>query len=204
MKYLIQITVFVVFSMAGLCSADSQIPQVRVQGQYAANICPDRAILTLKITGKGHCAKAAAMLQQKYIDNTFKILAESKINRKEITLAGPCTGTDGAMVSVATIPVVNISKLPDLIQSFSTRPGIQIDQLAWTHTRLAQLEADAVAVALKDAKQKAQSMATALGSSLGEALLIHPMVSEKKKVKKEMPFLMIEKRIEVAFRLVPL
>ncbi|WP_321416383.1 SIMPL domain-containing protein [uncultured Desulfobacter sp.] len=204
MKRLMQIIVLLLLSMVSLCSADSQIPQIKVWGKSSSQIRPDNAVLTLKITGKGHNAKAAEELHQKYLDNALNVLSDFGISDKDITMDGPYTNLDGTVVCVLSVRVAEFSKLPGLIQSFASRPGSKVDQLAWSHTRLAQFRADALSMAVKDARQKAQTMIQALNSRLGEALLVRPVDTEKTKAGGDKPFIRIEKKVEVVFRLVPL
>jgi len=204
MRRLMQISVFLILGMTTLCAADPRVPQVKVWGQRASQIRPDNAVLTLKITGKGHNAKAAEQLRQKYLDNALKVLSAFSISDKDIIMDGPYTNLDGTVVCVLSVRVALFSKLPGLIQSFASRPGSKIEHLAWSHTRLAQLRAEVLAMAVKDARQKAQTMAQALNSRIGEALLVHPIEAEETKVGGDKPFIRIEKKVEVVFRLVPL
>ncbi|MCG8551905.1 MAG: SIMPL domain-containing protein [Desulfobacterales bacterium] len=204
MKRLMQIVVLMLLSMASLCSADPRVPRIKVWGQRSSQIRPDNAVLTLKITGKGHNAKAAEQLRQKYLDNALKVLSDFSISDKNITMDGPYTNLDGAVVCVLYVRVALFSKLPGLIHSFSSRPGSEVEHLAWSHTRLAQLRAEVLAMAVKDARQKAQTMSQALNSRIGEVLLVHPVEAEETKAGGEEPFIRIEKKVEVVFRLVPL
>lgn len=99
--------------------------------------------------------------------------------------------------------VAVFSKLPGLIQSFSSRPGSKVEHLAWSNFQLAQLEAKALFIAITDAKQKAQSMAKALGSCLGEALLINAGDADDKKGSDVPPFTRVEKRLKWCFAWCP-
>lgn len=204
MKSLIRIVVLLLFSMASLCSANPLVPQIKVWGEYSSKIRPDRAVLTLKITGKGHCAKSAEQLHQKFLDNTLQVLADFGISDKTTTLDGPYTDLDGSVSSVIHVPVSKLSTLPGLIQSFASRPGSKIEHLAWTHSQLSQLKTNALSMAAKDAKQKAHAMAQALGGRPGEALLITPVNVGDTKAGDGKPFIRIDKKIEVVFRLEPL
>jgi uncharacterized protein YggE len=204
MKKLMQIIVLLILSMASLCSAAPQIPQIKVWGESSSQIRPDNVVLTLKTTGKGHNTKAAEQLQQKYLHNALKVLKDFGISNKDIIMDGPYTNLDGTVVCVLSVRVTVFSKLPGLIQSFASRPGSKVEQLAWSHTRLAQLRADALSMAVKDARQKAQTMAEALNSRIGEVLLVHPVDAKDKKAGGDRPFIRIKKKVEVVFRLVPM
>lgn len=204
MKRFMQIIVLLILSMAALCSADPMIPQIKVWGKSSSQIRPDHAVLTLKITGKGHNAKAAEQLHQKYLDNALNVLGGFGISDKDIIMDGPYTDLDGTVVCVLSVRVAVFSKLPGLIQSFASRPGSKVEHLAWSHTRLAQLRAQVLSMAVTDARQKAQAMADALNSRLGETLLVHPVDPQEIKDGGENPFIRIEKKVEAVFRLVPL
>ena len=204
MKFLTQIIVLLMLSMASLCSADSQIPRIKVWGESASLIRPDNAVLTLKITGKGHNAKAAEHLHQKYLDNALKVLSNLGISDRDIVMDGPYTNLDGTVACVLSVRVTEFSKLPGLIQSFASRPGSKVEQPVWSHSRLAQLKADALSLAVRNAKQKAQTMANTLNSRLGEVLLVHPIDVKETKAADDKPFIMIEKKVEAVFRLEPL
>ncbi|MEK8017813.1 MAG: SIMPL domain-containing protein, partial [Candidatus Parabeggiatoa sp.] len=105
---------------------------------------------------------------------------------------------------VVHVRVAVFSKLPGLIQAFASRPGSKVEHLAWSNSQLAQLEAQALSMAITDAKQEAQSMADDLDSRLGEALLINAVDAGDKTVSDGQPFTRVEKKVEVVFRLVPL
>jgi uncharacterized protein YggE len=204
MKRLLPIFVLLLLSMASLCSADPLVPQIKVWGESSSQIHPDNAVLTLKITGKGHNAKAAEQLHQKYLDKALNVLKDFSISDKDIAMDGPYSNLDGTVVCILSVRVSVFSKLPGLIQSFASRPGSEVEHLAWSHTRLTQLKAEALCLAVKDAKQKAQTMAKALNSRLGEALLVHPVEAEEPKAKSDQPFIKIEKKVEVVFHLLSL
>lgn len=204
MKRLMQISVFLILGMASLCSADPRVPQIKVWGYKSSQIRPDNAVLALKITGKGHNAKAAEQLRQKYLDNALKVLSDFSISNQDIIMDGPYTNLDGTAVCVLSVRVALFSKLPGLIHAFASRPGSKIEHLAWSHTRLAQLKAEVLAMAAEDARQKAQTMAQALNSRIGEVLLVHPVEAEETKAGGDKPFIRIEKKVAVVFRLVPL
>ena len=203
MKILIQITILLLFCMAPLCSAQPLVPQIKVWGQYTSQVRPDSADLTVKITGKGHCAKAAEQLYKKYLDSILKVLKDFKISGEAICLDGPYTALDGTVSSVLTVRLAVFSKLPGLIQSLSSRPGSRVEHLAWFHSQAAQLNADALAMAITDARQKAEVMARTLGSRLAEALLVNTVDADDQKPEDGKPIIRIEKKVEVVFRLVP-
>lgn len=203
-NFLISIIVCLLISMAGQCSAQTQVPQVKAFGHCTTQIQPDGAVLTLKITGKGHCAKVAEQLCQKYLDNALNVLNDFSIGKDATSQDGLYTALDGTVSVVLEVRVIVFSKLPGLIQSFASRAGCKVEHLAWFHEHIDQLEAHVLSKAAKDARQKAQAACQVLGSRPGEAILVNIIDKEDKPVSAEQPCIRIEKKVEVVFRLVPI
>ena len=201
MKILQTIALMILFGMVFLDSVHAGIPQVRVIGEHKTEILPNRAVLTIQVKNKAHSARATEELHQKHIDGARLVLTRSGIHKQDITKSGPFAGVDGELLSRLSVTIRDLRNLASLVQALSARPSVSTDGLKWAHTDLTQLVKNARKKALQDAKKKAQSMARALETCLGEVIFIKERFDDAPGTKKGFPIIRVHQKVEVAFRL---
>ncbi len=202
MKTILQtIALMILFGMFFLCSSHAGMPQVSVIGEHNTKIIPNRAVLTIQVKNKAHSARATEELHQKHIDGARLVLTRSGIHKQDITKSGPFAGVDGELLSRISVTIRDLKNLASLVQALSARPSIRTNGLKWTHTDLPQLVRTARNKSLQDAKKKAQSMANALGTCLGEVIFIKERFDDTQGNKKGIPIINVHQKVEAAFRL---
>jgi uncharacterized protein YggE len=186
-----------------LCRAITEIPRIRVFGESSLIVMPDHAVILIRIENKTHSARVVDELHKKIRGNVQQVLNDFKIGNRNIKISGPYTGSKGETISGINVIVRDLSRISDLTQAVSAKPGTAVVKIEYGHTRQSAFVESVRTMALKDAKKKALSMTRVLGTALDNAIFIQEIASSVSKIQTDhgLPEICITKKIEVVFQL---
>ncbi len=195
------ITAILCLCMAPLCLAETETPQIRVFGEYQTSVAPDHAVMRIGI--RNRATRVAEELHKKMLAATLQLLSGFNIKDRDIKTSGPYMAPENTSVSSIRVTIRDLAKLSALVQTLSTKPGTEIEELSYGHSQLPALMQKAQTMVLVNAKQTALSMAEVLDAGLGDVIFIQEQSVSGDKADKTTPDIRIRKIIEVVFRLRP-
>ena len=176
---------FVLVLFAGLTVAEENLPArvVRVIGTGEVKVAPDRAVIEVGVEKQDVSAKTAKQLADQAARNILASVRENGVDEKDVqTVAfslrpqydyhkgGRLTGF--VAHQTLSITVRDLSKLDSLLESLIQAGGNQISSLDYETTELRKYRDQARDLAVKAAREKAESLATSLGQGIGKAFSI--------------------------------
>ncbi|MDR0230015.1 MAG: SIMPL domain-containing protein [Flavobacteriaceae bacterium] len=156
-------------------------PQIQVNGVGTVNVAPDKVTIRLGVENKAEQADAAKKANDEAIAKVLKFIKGMKIDEK-------CVQTQRVSLyktrdyeekkdyfqasQSITVVLKDISKYESFITGVMNAGINRIDGVSFESSKVASFEAEARALAVKDAKQKATDYANALGQKAGKAILV--------------------------------
>lgn len=156
-------------------------PQISVSGEGKVKVIPDQAMISIAVESKGKESSKVKAENDRIIDKALKYLKTTKIDQKDIKTERVSLYSrhdynkkEDYYVANQTINIF----LRDLSQYETVMDGLmkagvnQINSVTFQSSQLEKLKSEARILAVKDAKQKAEDFATALGQKVGKAIIV--------------------------------
>ncbi|MTG98571.1 MULTISPECIES: SIMPL domain-containing protein [Myroides] len=156
-------------------------PQIQVNGTGKVSVVPDKAVIRLGVENKSSDAASVKKINDQSIAKVLKYLKSLKIEDKYIQTQRVSLyqsrdyeeKKDYYNASqVISITLTDITKYEELIVGVMEAGVNKIEGVEFQSSKIATYEAEARALAVKEAKQKATDYANALGQKVGKAILV--------------------------------
>jgi uncharacterized protein YggE len=173
----------------GTLAAEAEVPSIHVEGEGSVNLAPDTALLTLTVTREGSTAREALDANSRAMADLHAAMKEAGIADRDLQTGdfgiqpryvhpGSRSGEVPAAPRIAGYTVRNtlnvrvrdlarVGALLDTAVDMGVNEG---GQIAFTNDDPSGALAQARSAAVKDALQKAQTLATAAGVGIGRVL----------------------------------
>lgn len=183
MKSLTVVVVLLLF--AGLGVAEEKIPArvVRVVGTGEVRVPPDRAVVEVGVEKQAISAKTAKQLADAAARKLLASVRENGVEEKDVQTAslslqphydyrrgGRLSGF--AAQQTLTITVRDLAKLDSLLESLIQAGGNRINSIEYETNDLRKYRDQARDMAVRAAREKAESLARSLGQGIGKAFSI--------------------------------
>lgn len=169
--------------------AEHPIPRINVQGEGRADIAPDMAILTLTVMREDKTARAALDANSAAMAEVLGAMRKQGIAERDLQTSGfaiqprmhyprprPGEAEQAPKIigytvqNTLTVRIRDINLVGELLDLSVTLGVNQGGQLSWSNQDPSAALEEARKLAVKDAAQRAQTLATAAGVKLGDLL----------------------------------
>ncbi|GLB51808.1 SIMPL domain-containing protein [Neptunitalea chrysea] len=162
-------------------SMSSKIPTVSITGTGTVYMTPDGVTINVKIENEGTTAMEVKQLNDQSIDASLKFLKKSKINPKKyqtdyIRINKNYNYQTKEYKYVASQSLVihldDLSKYEEIMQGLFENGVNNINNVAFTSSKIKELKSEARKKAILNAKTKAEEYVSVLDQQVGKALEI--------------------------------
>lgn len=162
---------------------------VNVNGEYIAKVQPDEVEVRFMVSTKLANMQEAKKTNDKIVSEAISYLKKQGIPEKDILTTRITLNPYNEYVKdekpiqkynaqqAITFKVTDLDKLPTIMSGLVDRGVNNIENVQFKASNIEQIQNDARAKAMLDAKQKATILAQALGQSVGAAYTIHDNTS---------------------------
>lgn len=183
------IALFFIGSFAYAQSNANNVPLITVTGESTVHVKPDEVTLTFGVETKDEDAKVAKTNNDKLMSDVHKYLKAQKIDPKNIQtdyvrLNAMYVYNDKdrkqeyAAVNTVSLKLTDIAKYETIVSGLLERGINKIDQVSFGSSKLIQHQTEARNLAIQNAKEKADALASAIGQSIGKAYYINENSSQ--------------------------
>ena len=166
----------------------NNVPLITVTGESKVFVKPDEATLTFGVETKNADAKVAKTENDKLMTEIHKYLKAQKIDPKNIqtdyvrlnsvyTYNEKERQEEYVAVNTVSLKLTDISSYEKIASGLLERGINRINQVTFGSSKLTQHQAEARNLAIKNAQEKAKSLAEAIGQSIGKAYYINESTS---------------------------
>jgi uncharacterized protein YggE len=175
---LILIVLFVTMSYA---QEIKQVPQISVTGEGKVKVVPDQASISISLETKGTNARDVKNENDKKIDAILKFIKKSNIANEDFQTQRVSLNPNydyekkkHNYIATQTIQILlkDLSKYDELMEGIVEQGINRIDNVTFQSSKLAQYQAEARKLAMKEAKLKAEDYVSVLGQKVGRAMTI--------------------------------
>lgn len=172
MKSLTVVVVLLLF--AGLGVAEEKIPArvVRVVGTGEVRVPPDRAVVEVGVEKQAISAKTAKQLADAAARKLLASVRENGVEEKDVQTASLSLQPHYDAQQTLTITVRDLAKLDSLLESLIQAGGNRINSIEYETNDLRKYRDQARDMAVRAAREKAESLARSLGQGIGKAFSI--------------------------------
>ncbi|MDB6064484.1 MAG: hypothetical protein JWR26_692 [Pedosphaera sp.] len=165
-------------------SEEITLPHVTVYGTATTEVVPDQMVWSLKIENKGAALDGVARDHSKVVESVLKFLRDAKVDDKAIQTSQMEFGENWEYLSSSRVKagyyaatsvsfkITDLNLYQTLWFGLSKMPQVSVAAVTYDHTRRIQYQNETRQKAVQAAKEKAASMARALGSEISEPLLV--------------------------------
>lgn len=176
--------------MATAFADDLQPPHVTVYGTAVTEVTPDEMHWSVKVVNKGPALDSVAGEHARIVQSAMQLLKDTGVEAKTIQTSSMEFGQNweyknGDRVQNGYFASTMISfKLTDfglynkLWLGLAKLPSVSVENVAYDHTKRIDYQNETRRKAVLAAREKADDLARALGSAIGEPLLIEEQVVE--------------------------
>ncbi|WP_330443838.1 SIMPL domain-containing protein [Flavobacterium sp. C4GT6] len=174
--------IVLVMMIAGAANAQqAPMPQVTVQGEGVIKVTPDMATITIGVNNEGNDAKEVKKENDKATDAVIKYLKKAGVDANDYQ-------TDRVYLNrsydydkkkyyyrasqTISVKLKDLSKYDELITGLTDAGVNNIQGVNFESSKQKEYEAQARREAMLDAKKKAEEYASAIGQSIGAAMMI--------------------------------
>jgi len=179
----LKLTITALILLSTLAQAELPAHVVQVTGTSEVKVVPDRAVLSLGVTKQSPSARLAKQTADTASRKILATLLENGIDEKDIqttwlSLQPQYNYRDGMKLSyfsaeqTLTVTVRDLARLDDLLESLMKTGVNQIDSIRYETSELRKYRDQAREQAIKAAREKAETLAKALGQGIGKAYSI--------------------------------
>lgn len=175
--------IVLVMMIAGAANAQqAPMPQVTVQGEGIIKVTPDMATITIGINNEGNDAKDVKKENDKASDAVIKYLKKAGIDAKDYQTERVYLNRNYdydkkkyyyKASQTISVKLKDLSKYDDLITGLTEAGVNNIQGVNFESSKQKEYEAQARREAMLDAKKKAEEYASAIGQSIGAAMMIN-------------------------------
>ena len=157
------------------------VPQISVSGEGKVKVTPDQAAIVITVETQGANVKGVKNDNDLKVSNTLKFLKKMNLpaqdyKTKRVTLnpVYDANSKKKSYMASQTIEVLlqDLDKYDALMEGLVDGGVNRIDGVTFQSSKLAQYQAEARKLAMKDAKGKAEDFVSVLGQKVGKALSI--------------------------------
>jgi hypothetical protein len=173
------------------CGEEISPPHVTVFGTATIEVIPDQMVWSLKIESKGPMLDVVAGEHAKAVEAVLNLLKDAKVEGKVIQTSHMEFGEnreyrDSKWVKEGYFAATSVSfKITDfelyqkLWLGLAKIPQVSVESVEYDHTRRIEYQNETRQKAVLAAREKAAAMARALGSEIGDPLLLDEDVAEE-------------------------
>lgn len=175
--------IVLVMMIAGAANAQqTPIPQVTVQGEGIIKVKPDMATITIGVNNEGNDAKEVKKENDKATDAVIKYLKKAGIDAKDYQTERVYLNRNYdydkkkyyyKASQTISVKLKDLSKYDDLITGLTEAGVNNIQGVNFESSKQKEYEAQARREAMLDAQKKAKEYASAIGQSIGAAMMIN-------------------------------
>lgn len=175
--------IVLVMMIAGAANAQqTPIPQVTVQGEGIIKVKPDMATITIGVNNEGNDAKEVKKENDKATDAVIKYLKKAGIDAKDYQTERVYLNRNYdydkkkyyyKASQTISVKLKDLSKYDDLITGLTEAGVNNIQGVNFESSEQKKYEVQARIEAMLDAKKKAEDYASAIGQSIGAAMMIN-------------------------------
>lgn len=179
----------VAFAAASAFGDETQLPHITVFGTAKTDVVPDQMIWSLKVENKGFELGSVASDHTKMVEAVLGFLKGLKVEEKTIQTSRMEFGEnwefksssrvrEGYVASTAiSFKITDFELYKRLWIGLAKIPSVTVEDVAYDHTKRIEYQNETRRKAILAAKDKAASLAEAVGSEIGEPLLIEEDLS---------------------------
>jgi uncharacterized protein len=170
------------FILKGAVPAHAQEPaprgrSIEVHGEAMAEGTPDQAIITIGVNNRGDDPSSAMNANSASIRRIISMIEAAGINKNDIrtsrvNLSQNASNNRFEAGNMVTLRVRALDKLDHLLADLLKNGVNTIQGISFVSSESSKLARDLRIAAIRDAREKAESLAQAAGASLGEILTI--------------------------------
>lgn len=177
-------------AMATAFADDLQPPHVTVYGTAVTEVIPDEMHWSVKVLNKGPALDSVASEHTRIVQTAMQLLKDAGVEGKTIQTSSMEFGenweyknSERAQNGYFALTVISF-KLTDfglynkLWLGLAKLPSVSVENVAYDHTKRIDFQNETRRKAVMAAREKAEALASALGSAIGEPLLIEEQVVE--------------------------
>lgn len=175
--------IVLVMMIAGAANAQqTPVPQVTVQGEGVIKVKPDMATITIGVNNEGNDAKEVKKENDKATDAVIKYLKKAGIDAKDHQTERVYLNRNYdydkkkyyyKASQTISVKLKDLSKYDDLITGLTEAGVNNIQGVNFESSEQKKYEVQARIEAMLDAKKKAEDYASAIGQSIGAAMMIN-------------------------------
>lgn len=157
------------------------VPQISVSGEGKVKVTPDQAAIVITVETKGANAKDVKKENDQKVEAVLKFIKkinlpteDYKTRRVALNLQYEYESKKRFYSASQTIEILlkDLTKYDSLMEGLVDAGVNRIDGVTFQSSKLAQYQAEARKLAMKDAKAKADDFVSVLGQKVGKALTI--------------------------------
>jgi hypothetical protein len=157
------------------------IPQISVAGEGKVKVVPDQATISATVETKGNNAKEVKKQNDQQMEAVLKIIkkmnlatADYRTQRVSLNPVYDYEKKKTSYNATQTVEIIlrDLSKYDELMEGLVNEGINRIDNVIFQSSKLAQYQAEARKLAMKDAKLKAEDYVSVLGQKVGKAMTI--------------------------------
>jgi uncharacterized protein len=182
----------VLFILAGVvcaAAADDPLPHVSVFGTATTQVAPDQMVWHLTVQYKAGKLSSVADQQNKTVQQVLAFLKQTGVKDSEVQMSQMEFGENWEYINnsrvkqgyfASTVVSFRTSELgtyKPLWMGLAEIPGVTVNNVAYDHSKRIEFQNETRQKALLAAKEKAETMAKALGSEIREPLAIEEDLS---------------------------
>ena len=182
-KIFMPVILFLLFVTSAFAH-DVELPNVTVYGTSTVKITPDKMIWFLNVQNKGGGLQEVAKNHTNTVQSVLSFLKDSNIKKKDIQTARMEFGEnwvyknksqvkEGYFASTrVSFSILDLEKYASLWRGLSNISGVSVQNLYYDHTKRIEYQNESRIKAILAAQKKAEALVKAVGSEIGEPLLI--------------------------------
>lgn len=156
-------------------------PTISVTGEGIVKMVPDQVLIRIRVENEGKSAKEVKQKNDEAINEVFQFVKSMKIDKKDVTteyinLSKNYDYNTKKYNFVAnqsvSILLKDLSKYEALTQGLLDAGANRFDGVEFKSSQLEKYKSEARMVAAKNAKQRADEYASALGQTVGKAIQV--------------------------------
>lgn len=163
-------------------AAQETSPYISVSGEGIVKVVPDQVLIKVRVENKGKSAQEVKQLNDEAIDQVLKYAKSVDIEKKDINTEYVNLNKnydyqtkEYEYVANQSISILlkDLDKYTEFTQGLLTAGINRIDGVEFKSTEIEKHKTQARIASVKDAKKKADELASALGMTVGKALFIN-------------------------------
>ncbi|WP_281225225.1 SIMPL domain-containing protein [Flavobacterium aquiphilum] len=170
------------FTVLAYSQETKPIPQISVMGEGKVKVTPDQVLILATVETKGTNAKDVKKQNDQQMEAVLKLIksmdlapADYKTKRVSLNPQYDYEKKKHNYNATQTIEILlrDLSKYDELMEELVDKGINRIDNVTFQSSKLAQHQAEARKLAMKEAKTKAEDYVSVLGQKIGSAITIN-------------------------------